>query len=335
LQFKEVAEAYQVLSDANLRKRYDELGFEAAQAGPEGGFADPREIFRYIFGGEAFADIIGEISFVQLFAELNGDNAESASMAIDSQSWQGTRAERRRKMAENMKRDKEQRNKRIVLLAERLFKKINLYSEGNFTCEEFRVYATEDANRLKDESFGPELLQAIGYTYAIRARQHLGKDEFLGIPGVWHSMREGGHTVSNIVNLLKTAKKASDTNQKIQAISERNNTGAISESATTNRLDHTSPANPLDSEAAQLPPELIKTARTEIKDLLIQAVALDVQSVIGEVCDVVLCSTYPDGIKHSSAVVKKRAQALKWLGDIYERVGHAHQGTSDPLAVFL
>ena len=59
--------AYQVLSDETLRKRYDEFGYEAAKAGPEGGFADPREIFRQIFGGEAFVEIIGEISFVQMF----------------------------------------------------------------------------------------------------------------------------------------------------------------------------------------------------------------------------------------------------------------------------
>jgi hypothetical protein len=61
--FQEIGEAYQVLSDADLRKAYDKYGKESAR--PSEGFVDPSEFFTNIFGGEAFADWIGEISLMK------------------------------------------------------------------------------------------------------------------------------------------------------------------------------------------------------------------------------------------------------------------------------
>lgn len=61
--FQEIGEAYQVLSDSELRKAYDKYGKERAK--PSEGFADPAEFFTSIFGGDAFADWIGEISLMK------------------------------------------------------------------------------------------------------------------------------------------------------------------------------------------------------------------------------------------------------------------------------
>lgn len=61
--FQAVGEAYQVLSDKQLRAAYDKLGKEGAK--PHEGFEDPAEFFTMIFGGEAFADWIGEISLMK------------------------------------------------------------------------------------------------------------------------------------------------------------------------------------------------------------------------------------------------------------------------------
>ncbi|KAF2007289.1 DnaJ-domain-containing protein [Amniculicola lignicola CBS 123094] len=61
--FQAIGEAYQVLSDENLRKQYDKFGKESAM--PSSGFEDPAEFFTMIFGGEAFADWIGEISLMK------------------------------------------------------------------------------------------------------------------------------------------------------------------------------------------------------------------------------------------------------------------------------
>ncbi|KHN95977.1 DNAJ domain containing protein [Metarhizium album ARSEF 1941] len=61
--FQEIGEAYQVLSDADLRKAYDKFGKDHAK--PQEGFTDPAEFFTSIFGGEAFVDWIGEISLMK------------------------------------------------------------------------------------------------------------------------------------------------------------------------------------------------------------------------------------------------------------------------------
>ncbi|KAK0252651.1 hypothetical protein B0A54_13807 [Friedmanniomyces endolithicus] len=61
--FQAVGEAYQVLSNPELRRQYDQHGKEGAK--PSSGFEDPAEFFTMIFGGEAFTDYIGEISMMK------------------------------------------------------------------------------------------------------------------------------------------------------------------------------------------------------------------------------------------------------------------------------
>ncbi|KAI5803805.1 X-domain of DnaJ-containing-domain-containing protein [Geopyxis carbonaria] len=70
--FQSISEAYQVLSNDDLRKQYDKFG--KASAVPDSGFEDPSEFFGMIFGGEAFVDLydpiipefqIGEISLMK------------------------------------------------------------------------------------------------------------------------------------------------------------------------------------------------------------------------------------------------------------------------------
>ncbi len=65
--FKEISEAYEVLSDRQLRSRYDMFGHEGIRAefsrgaGGFGGFHDPFDIFREVFGGgdNIFSGIFG------------------------------------------------------------------------------------------------------------------------------------------------------------------------------------------------------------------------------------------------------------------------------------
>jgi curved DNA-binding protein CbpA len=61
--FKDIAIAYQTLSDDALRKKYNEFG--PKESAPEGGYVDPEEVFGAIFGGERFTSIIGNISLAR------------------------------------------------------------------------------------------------------------------------------------------------------------------------------------------------------------------------------------------------------------------------------
>ena len=286
-----------------MRKRYDEFGYEAAKAGPEGGFSDPREIFRQVFGGEPFVDIIGEISFVKMFMEESGDGNGADGNEITAQAHQSSggtaRDQRRRKQLERQQEDKRIRKERVNQLKDKLLKKINLYSEGNYTAAEFAEYIKQEAFRLRKESLGTELLHAVGYTYEIRARQHLGRDEFLGLTGVWHSVRERGHSISNFFSTVKAASKAINSARNIQDMNDK---------ATANG---SGPVEP--------PPEMVKEAGTNMKDLLIKAVTIEVQSVIGDVCDEVLETNHAPNLqtKAKKLDLKKRAEALKIIGKVY------------------
>src|SRR6266403_3799862 len=61
-QFKELGEAYEVLCDPQKRAAYDQYGHAAfdRRSFGRGGFHDPFEIFREVFGGGSiFVDLIG------------------------------------------------------------------------------------------------------------------------------------------------------------------------------------------------------------------------------------------------------------------------------------
>lgn len=284
-----------------MRKRYDEFGYEAAKAGPEGGFADPREIFRQIFGGEPFVDIIGELSFVKMFVEQKEEESgpNNNEVAIESHPRSQNRPDERKKREERQKEERRIHKERVAELEAKLFKKINLYSEGNFSVSEFQEYIKEEATRLSKESLGTELLHAVGYTYEIRARKYLGKDELLGLTGVYHSLRERGHTVSNIFSTVKAATKAMSSARNIQELNDKsvaNGTGPIE------------PSN-----------EMVREAGDNMKNLLVKAVTIEVQSVIGDVCDEILETSRAPNLatKAKKADLKKRAEALKIIGKIY------------------
>lgn len=63
VRFQAVGEAYQVLSNKDTRAAYDKYGKEKAM--PSQGFEDPSEFFSMIFGGDAFVDLIGELTLLK------------------------------------------------------------------------------------------------------------------------------------------------------------------------------------------------------------------------------------------------------------------------------
>lgn len=82
--FQTIGEAYQVLSDKDLRAAYDKFGKDASK--PSEGFVDPAEFFSSIFGGDAFVDWIGEISLMKdltatMDITMTGEEAEAAAAA--------------------------------------------------------------------------------------------------------------------------------------------------------------------------------------------------------------------------------------------------------------
>ncbi|ETS00589.1 DnaJ-domain-containing protein [Trichoderma reesei RUT C-30] len=107
--FQAIGEAYQVLSDADLRKAYDKYGKDHAK--PQEGFVDPAEFFSAIFGGEAFVDWIGEISLMKDLAATmdiamdEGEEGEAAPQGEEE--FPGTAEAMKESMKEKEKENQE------------------------------------------------------------------------------------------------------------------------------------------------------------------------------------------------------------------------------------
>jgi DnaJ-class molecular chaperone len=112
--FKEIAIAYQTLSDPTLRKKYNEFG--PKESAPEGGYVDPEEVFGAIFGGDRFTPIIGQISLardmkaaLQEAEEAEGEEAGGKKIERDakgrpilSEEEKAKKEEKARKVAEEV-----------------------------------------------------------------------------------------------------------------------------------------------------------------------------------------------------------------------------------------
>lgn len=284
--FQEVGEAYQVLSDDNLRSKYDKYGKQ--ESIPTEGFQDPSEFFSMIFGGEAFKDWIGELSLLQELsksAELSGygdenedkkeaeqttDSTtteskaqdattassstadhnendvetklsnktqklylENAPSALDAQ--EGEKKELTKEEKEELKRkeelekfEEECRLKKIEMrkeLSNKLVDKLSLYTETdmqNDVAESFKQKLKYEAESLKMESFGLEILHTLGHVYKTKLKIFLKNQTFLGFGGLWWSMKEKGGVVRDTFKTITSALDAQLTMQEYAKMQEDN-----------------------------------------------------------------------------------------------------------------
>ncbi|KAF8266724.1 hypothetical protein EI94DRAFT_1732424 [Lactarius quietus] len=94
--FKEMSEAYRVLSDSNLRVVYDKNGKKMVSKEGGSGVEDPASFFANVFGGERFIYYIGEISLMKDMTSVattmlsEEEKAEAAGNAAPSTSTSTT-----------------------------------------------------------------------------------------------------------------------------------------------------------------------------------------------------------------------------------------------------
>lgn len=301
--FKEVGEAYQVLSDPVLRQRYDEFG-EGANSTPDGGFMDPHLFFRQMFGGEAFVDIIGEISLGKLMmdaaeeGELRAARERTAKVSASASGTGKAHAAGPSRDESNLlsqeKREELRRitEERVRYLAGKLKQKLAFFVDRLYTYEEFCEYIGKEARNLRGESYGPQLLRSIGYIYSIKAKQQLGRSSFLGLASFYHSVREKGHLISNMASTVSAARSvyADQCSKESQGVTEG--------------TEGTAGAGPT-----------AEPDQEKIFEVIWKMSELDIEVVLSQVCEAVLADPAA-----SKEVRSRRATALKAIGDIYKSV---------------
>jgi len=306
--FKEIAIAYQTLSDPELRRKYNEFG--PKESAPEGGFVDPEEVFGTIFGGERFVPIIGHISLAQdMKAALQeademeeGEGEGGKAVQRDAKGRKILSPEEKAKREE--KRNKQAAEKaavraeRVQKLVENLERKLGIFTESAVgpndpeVTQSFRTICQLEAEELKKESYGAELLQAIGFVYVAKAKQYLATNQtFLGVGGWLHNVQGKYHVFSETVSTLRAAMDLKNVFEQLQAAEKAGN---------------------LSPEEKQ---RLEEQAAEKGLQTLFKGTKLEIESVLRETCDRVLED--PSVPKTKGPL---RAIALQILGEAYMSV---------------
>jgi len=385
--FQAIGEAYQVLSNDDLRKRYDKFGKE--EAVPGGGFEDPSEFFGMIFGGEAFADLIGELSLMkdltktmditakQMEEEEAAANAEAKMEAVEgkdaaahipitptsdppkaafvandapeanhkpSASTSGTstptslphgprpgqkaimaqseedarmdaagltpeekelrRKEKKKGLSKEQREElaayeaerKRIRDERVDTLAKKLLDRISIWTEtdkGNDVTKAFQEKTRLEVENLKMESFGLEILHAVGLTYMQKASSFLKSQKFLGISGFFSRLKDKGTLAKDTWSTISTAIDAQMTMEEMSKMQEKGGEDWTDEKKA----------------------EYERRVTGKILAAAWKGSRFEIQSVLREVCDKVLNDK---NVKLEKRV--ERAHALGILGTIYQNV---------------
>lgn len=413
--FQAVGEAYQVLSNKDARVLYDKYGKEKAM--PNEGFEDPSEFFSMIFGGDAFVDLIGELTLLkdlthqmdlatemdeqeelaaQADAKLNinetqctGTTAATAQSAdihtapstgatpmpasvsseapaagtttpqpasfgvsTPQQSASGTStprpryptqaalmdkseeearmdaaglsaeekelkkkqkkggltAEQREKLAAYERERQEKRKERIDTLSKKLVDRISIWTEtdkGPEVTKAFQEKTRIECENLKMESFGIEILHAVGYTYVSKATSFLKSQKFLGISGFFSRLKDKGNLAKETWNTISTAIDAQLTMEEMA------------------KLEEAGGADWTDEKKA----EYERRVTGKILAAAWRGSKFEIQGVLRDVCDKVLNDK---SVKMEKRV--ERAHAMVLCGTIYQKAARDPDEEGDYMA---
>ncbi|KAJ5778764.1 hypothetical protein N7520_002010 [Penicillium odoratum] len=393
--FQAIGEAYQVLSNEDLRKRYDKFGKE--ESVPGGGFEDPSEFFSMIFGGEAFVDLIGEISLMkdltatmditmeQMEEEELAESAEQKLHIHDEELKAGTegasatgsateastgptadkpqasseasgngsgtstprrymgqqalmdRSEEEARMdaaglsqeeKELRKKEKkkglskeqqerlaafeEERRKaredRVNTLANKLIDRLSVWTEtdkGKDVTHAFEEKIRLEVENLKMESFGLEILHAVGATYVQKGTSFLKSQKFLGISGFFSRLKDKGTLAKETWTTISTAIDAQMTMEEMAKLEERGGEDWTDEKKA----------------------EYEKKVTGKILAAAWRGSKFEIQSVLREVCDQILGDKR---IRLEKRV--ERAHALVLAGNIYAKAERDPEEEGDYMA---
>ncbi|CAG7830460.1 unnamed protein product [Allacma fusca] len=287
--FKKISEAYQVLGDPQLRKKYNEFG--PGKSEPEEGFLNPEDLFQQQFGGDRFVDIIGELAIAKTFKSMMAKHEDEAEGQEGNDAVQKKEKSYEERLHEMEERKKE-RDARVEKLAGNLITKLAPYVDASGSTLEdqeksFKAAIMEEAEDLKVQSFGIHLLHSVGYIYSLKASEYLSKEEFLGISSFFHRIRMKGHAVSET---FSTVKSAVDVHKTYIQLQEGEKRGTITA-----------------DEKEKLEEEATKKGIFA----LWQGSKLEVESVLRSVCDKVLSDPLCDKDVWKFNAVERKHSSIK------------------------
>mmetsp|Transcript_53876 Transcript_53876/g.125691 ORF Transcript_53876/g.125691 Transcript_53876/m.125691 type:complete len:705 (-) Transcript_53876:165-2279(-) len=156
--FQKLSTVYQVLSDPELRKKYDREGKEGVDK-QKTVQMDPRAFFSLLFGSERFEPWTGELHIAAQADHFAKVTSEEDAMPEE----ESERTLRKRQL------------KREVGCAVHLRERCARFVYGR-DAEGFEAQIRQEAQELASSQFGPELLQALGEMYLSRTGIYLASE---------------------------------------------------------------------------------------------------------------------------------------------------------------
>lgn len=227
--------------------------------------------------------------------EISADNSEEALKQKEKKKG-GLTKEQREQLAAYEKERARIRKERVEKLASKLLDRISVWTEtdkGGDVTRAFQEKMRLEVENLKMESFGIDILHAIGQTYVSKASSLLRSQKFLGIGGFFSRLRDKGTLVKETWNTISSAIDAQQTMEDMAKMEEKGGEDWTDEKRV----------------------EYERRVTGKILTAAWRGSKFEIQSVLREVCDSVL-----NDKKVSLAKRLERAQALVLIGDIFIKV---------------
>jgi hypothetical protein len=210
----------------------------------------------------------------------------------------GLTKEQREQLLEYELERKRAREERVVTLTRKLVDRVSVWAEtdkGHDVTAAFRGKIALEIENLKMESFGIELLHAIGHTYWTKATNFLKSQKLFGITGLWSRFKEKGAMVKDTWSTISTVIDAQVTVEEMMRAEQRGGEDWTDEKRA----------------------EYEKRVTGKILAAAWRGSKFEIQSVLREVCDRVL---YDKNVKIEKRI--ERAHGLIIIGELFSKVRH-------------
>lgn len=206
-----------------------------------------------------------------------------------------TKEQREELFAYEMER-KRIRDERVAMLAEKLVNRLSLWTEtdkGQDVTKALKDKTRLEVENLRMESFGLEILHAIGATYMQKATSFLKSQKFLGISGFFSRLKDKGTLAKETWGTISTAIDAQVTIEEMAKAEERGGEDWTDEKKA----------------------EYEKRVTGKILAAAWRGSKYEIQGVLRDVCDKVLNDKH---VKLEKRI--ERAEGLMIIGDIFAKV---------------
>jgi hypothetical protein len=208
----------------------------------------------------------------------------------------GLSKEQREELAAYELERKRQREERVSNLSKKLIDRLSVWTEtdkGKAVTEAFKAQINFEIENLKMESFGLEILHAIGQTYFTKGTSFLKSQKFFGLSGIWSRMKEKGTLAKETWTTISTAIDAQVTMEEMVRMEEKGGEDWTDEKKA----------------------EYEKRLTGKILAAAWRGSKFEIQSVLREVCDRILNEK---NIKPEKRI--ERAQGLVVIGEMFGKV---------------